>query len=181
VTTVIAYLAGLAALLFGVGVVVSARAVHTVLSLLGNILSLAVLFLVYDAQFLAFMEVAVYAGAILMLFLFVIALLAAGKEEDPAEYGPELPGQVAAGAGAAALLTAVLLAAFQMRELGVGAGHAILKGFGTVEQVGAGLFTTYLLPFELTAPVLLAAIVGVVVLSRGRGERSPAREEEGRG
>jgi NADH-quinone oxidoreductase subunit J len=165
----IAYLAGLAALAFGVAVVATRRAVHTTVALIGNILSLAVLFLTYQAQFMAFVEVAVYAGAILILFLFVIALLAAGKEENQDEYGPELPGQVAGGVGAALLTAAAILLAFKVHALNAAAAVAHLpKGYGSVQQVGAGLFTSYLLPFELTAPVLLAAIVGVVILARPR-------------
>lgn len=166
---VISWLAGIGALCFGVAVVTTRRSVHTVISLIGNILCLAVMFLTYQAQFMAFVEVAVYAGAILILFLFVIALLAAGKEEARDEYGPELPGQVAGGVGAAMLTASAILLAFKVHALGTAAAAALPKGYGTVEQVGAGLFSSYLLPFELTAPVLLAAIVGVVILARPRG------------
>jgi NADH-quinone oxidoreductase subunit J len=168
VISLISYLAGLAALASAVGVVTTRRSVHTAIALIGNILSLAVLFLVYDAQFMAFVLVAVYAGAILILFLFVIALLAAGKSEVEDEYGPELVGQVAAGAGLAILLAAVVLLALNLRSLGLAAGAALPAGFGSVQAVGAALFTSYLVPFELTAPVLLAAIIGVVVLARSR-------------
>ena len=165
----ISYLAGLGALCFGVAVVTTKRSVHTVVSLIGNILCLAVLFLTYQAQFMAFVEVAVYAGAILILFLFVIALLAAGREEERDEYGPELPGQVAGGVGAAMLTSAAILLAFKIHALGSAATASLPKGYGTVQQVGEALFSRYLLPFELTAPVLLAAIVGVVILARPRG------------
>jgi NADH-quinone oxidoreductase subunit J len=168
VISLISYLAGLAALASGVGVVTTRRSVHTAIALIGNILALAVLFLVFDAQFMAFVLVAVYAGAILILFLFVIALLAAGKSEVADEYGPELTGQVAAGAGLAILVVAVMLLAFNVRALGIAAGHAPPASFGLVASVGQALFTNYLVPFELTAPVLLAAIVGVVVLARAR-------------
>jgi NADH-quinone oxidoreductase subunit J len=176
VIALISYLAGLAALGFGVAVVATRRSVHTVVSLIGNILSLAVLFLTYQAQFMAFVEVAVYAGAILILFLFVIALLAAGKEEERDEYGPELAGQVAGAVGAAALTAAALLLALRVHAPRAAAAVAHLpKGYGTVQQVGAGLFGSYLLPFELTAPVLLAAIVGVVILARPHREGGEER------
>jgi NADH-quinone oxidoreductase subunit J len=175
VTETISYLAGAAALCFGVAVVGTQRSVHTVVSLIGNILSLAVLFLGYGAQFMAFVEVAVYAGAILILFLFVVALLAAGKDEQRDEYGPELPGQLVGAVGGALLLAAALLLAFRIHALDtMAAVSKVAVGYGTVEQVGRGLFTTYLLPFELTAPVLLAAIVGVVILAR---PRAPGGEE----
>lgn len=173
--TLISYLAGAAALAFGVAVVTTRRSVHTVVALIGNILSLAVLFLVYQAQFMAFVEVAVYSGAILILFLFVIALLAAGKEEVANEYGPELPGQLFGGAGAAALLAAAILVAFRLHALATAAAGVLPKGYGTVQSVGIGLFGGYLLPFELTAPVLLAAIVGVVVLAKPRTVREEAK------
>lgn len=165
----ISYLAGAAALCFGVAVVGTQRSVHTTVALIGNILSLAVLFLGYGAQFIAFVEVAVYAGAILILFLFVIALLAAGKDEEKDEYGPELPGQLVGAVGGALLAASALLLAFKIHALDTAAAAGkVAVGYGTVQQVGRALFTTYLLPFELTAPVLLAAIVGVVILARPR-------------
>lgn len=170
-TTLIAYLAAFGALAFGVGVVVTRQSVHTAISLLGNILCLAVLFLTYQAQFLAFVEVAVYAGAILILFLFVITMLAAGKDGGRDTYGAALPGQIAAGVGAAALTAIAILVAFFRMPVTVGAAHSLFKGYGTVQQIGIGLFTHDILPFELTAPVLLAAVVGVVILAREKHER----------
>ena len=170
-TEVISYLAGAAALCFGVAVVGTERSVHTVIALIGNILSLAVLFLGYGAEFMAFVEVAVYAGAILILFLFVIALLAAGKDEASDEYGPELPGQLVGAVGGALLVAAALLLGFKIHALATAAAATkVAVGYGTVQQIGHALFTTYLLPFELTAPVLLAAIVGVVILARPRAQ-----------
>ena len=170
-TETISYLAGAAALCFGVAVVGTGRSVHTVVALIGNILSLAVLFLGYGAQFIAFVEVAVYAGAILILFLFVISLLAAGKEEVADEYGPELPGQLVGAVGGAFLTAAAILLALRIHALDTAAAATRTAiGYGTVQQIGHALFTTYLLPFELTAPVLLAAIVGVVILARPRAE-----------
>lgn len=166
--SLISYVAGLSAIACAVGVVASKRSIHTAISLIGNILSLAVLFLVYDAQFMAFVLVAVYGGAVLILFLFVIALLAAGKTESEDEYGPELVGQVAGGTGLALLFATVLLIAFNLRPLGLAASVPSVPGFGSIQFVGQALFTTYLVPFELTAPILLSAIVGVVVLAGDR-------------
>ncbi len=184
-TTLIAYLAAVAALAFGVGVVVTRQSVHTALSLLGNILSLAVLFLTYQAQFLAFVEVAVYAGAILVLFLFVITMLAAGKEGGRDLYGPALPGQIVSGIGVAALSAAAILLAFFRSGFTQASSHALFKGYGTVQQIGIGLFTHDILAFELTAPVLLAAVVGVVILAREKHERPEHRtgepDESGKG
>lgn len=184
-TTFIAYLAALGALAFGVGVVTTRQSVHTAVSLLGNILCLAVLFLTYQAQFLAFMEVAVYAGAILILFLFVITMLAAGKEGGKDTYGKALPGQIAAGTGAAALTGIAILVAFFRSGHAAAPAQALFKGYGTVQQIGIGLFSHDILPFELTAPVLLAAIVGAVLLAREKHERpsiqdSPS-DEPGKG
>jgi NADH-quinone oxidoreductase subunit J len=148
------------ALAGGVGVIVSVRPVHSVLSLLVVLLSLSVDYLLLGAQFVAVLQVIIYAGAILVLFLFVIMLLAARRGEGPGAGAP-LPAPLALALCAA--LALVLLTAVW------GAGRpavAVPADFGSIQQVGRVLFRRYLLPFEAASIVLLIGMIGAVVLGK---------------
>jgi NADH-quinone oxidoreductase subunit J len=143
------------------GVVLLRRPVHVALSLLAHSVSLAALYLSMDAQFSAVAQTLIYSGAIVVLFLIVVALLPTGGSErtTPAK---ALSGIVVLVALGAALGTAVAAS---------GAALGLAKGAGfTVKQVGAPMFAELLLPFELTAPLLLAAIVAAISLWRRHGE-----------
>ena len=142
--------------------------VASALWLVVTLFALAALFVLLDAQFIGFMQVLVYAGAIMVLFLFVIMLLNLGRPGPSDMKGP-------VGGAVAALLAGTLL--LQLGVLGrTGPSDAIRLPEGTVaalqrEQgmVGAvarPLFDTYLIPFEITSILLLAAIVGAVVLAK---------------
>jgi NADH-quinone oxidoreductase subunit J len=159
--TAIFFIASLLALLGAVGVVLSRGAIASVLSLVLVMLALSVHFLLLSAQFLFAVQVIVYAGAVMVLFLFVIALLGPVRELS----SDRLPRQgllaVVFGAGFAVLLVSLL---GNLRYHA--AASANLDVFGTVEQVAVGLFTTYLYPFELTSLILLVAAVGAIYLSR---------------
>lgn len=148
------------ALVCGVNVVVRTHPISSALSLIGVMASLAVLYLLLGAQFIAAAQVLVYAGAIMVLFIFVLMLLNAGAEEK------------SRGAWMARLMGAPLLVAllailsfviFRMFPRSVGVTFGGFTG-GTVERVGHAIFTTYLLPFEITSILVLIAIVGAVVL-----------------
>ncbi len=155
----------------GVGVITSARPVHSALSLLAVLLSLAVTYLLLIAQFVAMLQVIIYAGAIVVLFLFVIMLLHARSGEPLHQ---KLPRQqplalVFGGAFLAALLFG-----------GLGAARPFAappEEFGTAQQVGAALFVEFLLPFELASVILLVGIVAAVVLA---SREAPGRRKEGR-
>ena len=146
------------------GVVIAKTPVHSVISLVVNILALAALYLSLHAEFMALIQVIIYAGAIMILFLFVIALLTARK--DPVERSEgKLEGQRELGV-LAAIAGAVLMIAV---ALSAGLGRSVSKeelaaGFGSVAAFGRELLTTHILSFELTAFVLMAAVIGVVVL-----------------
>jgi len=159
--TAIFFIASLLALLGAVGVVLSRGAIASVLSLVLVMLALSVHFLLLSAQFLFAVQVIVYAGAVMVLFLFVIALLGPVRELS----SDRLPRQgllaVIFGAGFAVLLVSLL---GNLRYHA--AANSNLDVFGTVEQVAVGLFTTYLYPFELTSLILLVAAVGAIYLSR---------------
>lgn len=154
-------LAAIGALAGGVGVIASRLPVHSALSLLLVLGSLAVTYLLLAAQFIAVVQVIVYAGAIIVLFLFVIMLLRGQLGETSPT---TLPWQAPVGVVlAAAFLTVVLL------TLRVGASPGavpISAEFGTAQTVGRVLFTTFLLPFELASVILLVGIIAAVVIGR---------------
>jgi NADH-quinone oxidoreductase subunit J len=166
------------AVLGGLGVVASRQPIRSVLSLVAVMLALSVIFLELSAQFVFAVQVIVYAGAVMVLFLFVVALLGPMRERPGArlrfQWGLSVVIALVFGGFVYALLQGI---GFRAPDAGVDIGT-----LGTVEQIGAGLFTTYLYPFELTSILLLVAAVGAIYLSRGGRTASEVhrREEEDR-
>ena len=162
------------ALAGGAGVIVSRRPVHSALGLLLVLLSLAVDYLLLGAQFIAAAQVIIYAGAIVVLFVFIIMLLPqAGDDEIK-------PGAFAGlwGAGGPALLVlgallAAGLVALVARPYGVA---ALPPSFGAIQDVGRALFGRYLLPFEAASLVLLVGMIGAVALGRRLTPRASLSE-----
>jgi len=145
------------------GLVLRRNAIHGALFLVMNLGCVAALYLMLGAEFLAAAQIIVYAGAIMVLFVFAIMVLIPGKEEtgpDPRKAWRLL----AAPLGGALLLELVLLVA--SRTAAPAATGATASG--SVATIGRLLFTDYLLPFELTSVLLLAAMVGVLLLARSR-------------
>jgi NADH-quinone oxidoreductase subunit J len=132
--------------------------------------SLAALFIILGAQFIGAIQVLVYAGAIMVLFLFVIMLLNLGRGE-PTDLPGRLGGAIMLGVGTvlAVELWAVtrIVPAGEIR-LPAGALEDIVEQDGAVGAISAPLFGDYLVPFEITSVLLLAAIVGAVVLAKRR-------------
>jgi NADH-quinone oxidoreductase subunit J len=158
------------------GVIFLRNPVHSALSLVMTLFGVAVLFVAQEAHFLAAVQVIVYAGAIVVLFLFVIMLLGVDREE--AVEVEELKGQrpLAVGIGVLVLLLVILLARANQWATGTPAarGHAGVAGAENVELLGRSIFTDFLLPFEVTAVLLVIAVVGAVVLAR----RAPKLKED---
>jgi NADH-quinone oxidoreductase subunit J len=159
-----------------VGVVTLRQPVHAALSLVVTLLALAVTYVTLQAHFLAVIQVIVYAGAIMVLFLFVIMLLNVEGQAPPPHlrWLPPL-------AFATALLVAagIAVTAFVDRApLPAAARVSALQG-GSAEQVGTLLFSHYVLAFQLVGVLLLAGIVGAVSLAQrgSRGDASGARSE----
>jgi NADH-quinone oxidoreductase subunit J len=152
------------ALAGGLGVVASVRAIHSALALLLVLCSLAGLYLLLGAQFIAALQVIVYAGAIVVLFLFVIMLLHMATGE-PAARGLR-PWRAGAALAAAFFLAGVLFAALRVPALADSAPSPP-QDFGSAQAVGRLLFTRFLLPFELASVVLLVGIIAAVVLAKG--------------
>ncbi|MHB1841967.1 MAG: NADH-quinone oxidoreductase subunit J family protein [Sulfobacillus sp.] len=163
----IAILAGVLCLFMGVVVISAKNPMHAVIALVANFVGLGVLFLLLHAEFLAVIEVIVYAGAVMVLFLFVVALLMAGTRAPQESRGKNLPGQVPLALAATGVFAALVVFALAVRTVLV-APPPSTTDFGSITNFGRALFTTYLLPFELTALVLLAAVIGVVFLARER-------------
>jgi NADH-quinone oxidoreductase subunit J len=139
--------------------------IHSALSLVVVMMSLAVLYWSLGAEFLAAAQVIVYSGAIMVLFIFVIMLLNAGKEQrtraSRAAYTVGIPG----AAAIFCLLSFVFLSergALGASNIGGDLGNAV----DNIAQVSAMLFTRQLLPFEVTSVLILVAILGAVVLAR---------------
>jgi NADH-quinone oxidoreductase subunit J len=141
------------------GLVLKKNPIHGALFLVVNLGCVAVFYLTLGAEFLAAAQVIVYAGAIMVLFVFAIMVLIPGKEETGPD--PRRSTRVLALPVGALLFVqlAVILAARR-------APIAPVKVGGGVESLGTLLFTDYLFPFELTSVLLLAAMVGVLVLAR---------------
>lgn len=146
-----------------VGMLISRNAVHSALFLILNFTTLAVLYVVLNAPFIAMVQITVYAGAIMVLFLFVIMLL--GVEKLAGVSGKGGWQGVLAG-----LLAAALIVAFSAALLpkGVSGGSGFIESGPTA--LGLRLFEAYIFPFEVTGVLLLAAMIGVVVMGRKRKE-----------
>jgi NADH-quinone oxidoreductase subunit J len=151
-------LLGAAAVAAALGVISAKNPVHCVLWLIAHLAATAAIFLTLSAEFLALVEILVNAGAVMVLFLFVISLLGPSKESE----GLLVPRRESVGAWIAALVFIGALVAVSRSPSGAG---SLPAGFGSVEAVGAALFGPQLLPFELMALALLVAVVSVVTLA----------------
>lgn len=172
-----------AAVLVGAfGVIFSRNPVHAALMLVMTLFGVAVLFVAQEAHFLAAVQVIVYAGAIVVLFLFVIMLLGVDREENLRVEPLRAQRPLAFLLGALVLVMIVLLARAQQWVSGVAStGGAALGEGENIEKLGRSLFTTYLLPFEITGVLLVIAVVGAVVLVRQpAGEPDESEEPDTR-
>jgi NADH-quinone oxidoreductase subunit J len=150
------------AVLCGINLIVQTHPISSALSLIGVMGSLAVLYLLLGGEFIAAAQLIVYAGAIMVLFVFVIMLLNAGSERKVAKttyarwFGVPLLG-VFVG------LVAFIIQAMLPKSEGVQFGR--FTG-GSAQAVGLKIFTEYLLPFEVTSILILIALLGAIVLAR---------------
>jgi NADH-quinone oxidoreductase subunit J len=150
------------------GVVTSENPVHCALSLVGTLFGIAVLFIAQDAEFLAAVQIIVYAGAIVVMFLFVIMLLGVDRTDD-VRVDPltgQRPAAVVAGAALLLGLTAVIVFGTISGERSTGAASD--GATPNVVQIARLLFTDHLWAFEITSVLLVIAVVGAVVLARHR-------------
>jgi NADH-quinone oxidoreductase subunit J len=160
------FITALIAIVGGIAMLLSRNAVHSALFLLMNFVAIAVLFLLLQSPFLFAIQMTVYAGAIMVLFLFVMMLLGAEKVEDtPDRIAWQRPLAIVLGLG---LLVVAGIAGFTGPTVAPPSGPEA-AAFGDPAELGRLLFTDFLLPFQVTGVILLVAVVGVVVLNqRGR-------------
>jgi NADH-quinone oxidoreductase subunit J len=160
------------ALVGAFGVILARNPVHNALFLLLTLVTMSVFFLQQHAQLVAIIQIVVYASAIVVLFLFVITLLGVDDEESLHDPRP-FQRPAAVGLGALLLVQVVVLAGRHWVT-----GEASARGAlddprsGNVEALARSLFTDFLWPFELTAALLVIAVVGGVVLARRSGQRA---------
>lgn len=173
------YILALILIASAIFVITAKKAVYSVVGLLVHFAALAVMYLSLSAEFLAVIQIIVYSGAILMLFVFVIALLSSGVASF--SVGPDRLPKIAGPA----LFAVIVILGFSVYAVGHmpaaavhgAAAAASVAGavgapgvFGSVADFGKALFTTDLLPFEMTAFILMVAVIGVILLA---GESAP--------
>ena len=169
------FLAAIGALAGAIGTVTLRNPFYTVLALVVHLLSLAALFLLLRAEFLAAAQVIVYVGAVMVLYLFVVAYV--GGADDPIR-----PAGSPGLRWVSALFAIVLFAELSIAILGTGLsvlgeeGSGWFEGYGTPAAIGELLLTEFLLAFEVASILLLVAAVGAVVLARRRSGLEDPRE-----
>jgi NADH:ubiquinone oxidoreductase subunit 6 (subunit J) len=176
VSAVLFFIAAIGALTGAIGVVLLRNPFYSVLSLVVHLIALAALFLLLRAEFVAAAQVVVYAGAVMVLYVFVVSYIGGGDEPLTRVAGAlKVLGPVFALALAIELCIAVLGSALKGIS---GKGAPYVPGFGTPRNIGTLFLTKYLLPFELASLLLLVAAVGAVVLARRRrGLEEPPDEQ----
>ncbi len=178
--TILFILLGAIAIAAAVGMLTSTNAVHAALFLVVNFLCVALFYLGLNAPFLAMVQVTVYAGAIMVLFLFVIMLLGADRVQIVTRLKGQVPLTVIFAVLFIVLTGAIVLSPMIGLNLGtptpvespVGPG-----GFGSPASVGEVLFTHYLLPFQMVGILLLIAMIGAIVLTREAGVSQRRRRD----
>jgi NADH-quinone oxidoreductase subunit J len=163
-SAILFFIAAIGAIAGALGVVMLRNPFYAVLALAAHLVSLAGLFLLLRAEFVAFAQVIVYAGAVMVLYVFVVAYVGGG-ESLPSGAVLRVLGPLFAIALAITLCIAMLGSALKGIK---GHGAPYVSGFGTPAHIGTLLLTKYLFPFEAASILLLVAAVGAVVLARRR-------------
>ncbi|MGH2914212.1 MAG: NADH-quinone oxidoreductase subunit J family protein [Solirubrobacteraceae bacterium] len=174
-SAVLFFIAAIGALAGAIGVVTLRNPFYNVLALVCHLIALAALFLLLRAEFVAAAQVVVYAGAVMVLYVFVVAYVGGADEPLHRHGGAARTLAPLFGLAIAAELVIAMLGTGLKGVTGKGAPY--LPGFGTPEQIGRLFLTTYLLPFEVASLLLLVAAIGAVVLARRRRGLEPSKEE----
>jgi NADH-quinone oxidoreductase subunit J len=168
-SSVLFFVAGIGAIAGAIGVVTVRNPFYSVLALVFHLLSLAALFLLLRAEFVAAAQVIVYAGAVMVLYVFVVAYVGGADEPLRPHSGPGLRWAAIVFAGALFVELCVAFLGSSLKGISHAGSTHYAVGFGTPQQIGQLLLTKFLLPFELASFLLLIAAVGAVVLARRRG------------
>ncbi|MFM8383044.1 MAG: NADH-quinone oxidoreductase subunit J [Actinomycetota bacterium] len=174
---VVFVLAAAMILVGAVGVIVRSHPVHAALSLILTLFGVAVLFVAQEAHFLAAVQVIVYAGAIVVLFLFVIMLLGVDRTENLSTepFKIQRPLALVVGVGVVGLVIASVVTARQVvarRDTGLLEADVTGDNDSNIRQVARSIFSDYVVAFEITSILLVVAVVGTVLLTRRAKARS---------
>jgi NADH-quinone oxidoreductase subunit J len=167
-------LIGAVSLAGAVGVVASRQPVHSALFLLTNFVTLAVMYIMLDAQFLAAAQVIIYAGGIVILILFVIMLIGG----DRIDGGSQRIWFPYAGILLGVTLISIMIYSFASGAFETRPTGTVVQG-GVPEALGMALFTRYILPFEMVAILLLVALIGALLLARRPQDQAREVKDEG--
>jgi NADH-quinone oxidoreductase subunit J len=160
---IVVFALGVTAVLAAFGVILCASPIYCALYLIGNMICLALLFLLFNAEFIAAVQIIVYAGAVMILFLFIIALLGGKKEiSEPSVQ------RSSAFTFVILLFCELLLAAAvkPTRPITGDLAPDVINAIGSAKAVGIELFSRHLIPFELASILLLIATVGIICLAK---------------
>ncbi len=162
ITQILFWFLSVVAIFSALMVITSKNPVYSVLWLIVTFFAISGHYILMNAQFLAIVNIIVYAGAIMVLFLFVIMLMNLNKETEPQKNRwLKMAGAVAGGC-----LLLVLVAA--LKDTGIKQQQALVNegGIGLIKNLGKELFTTYVVPFEISSVLFLSAMVGAVVIGK---------------
>ena len=157
------------AIITAVSMLLSRNAVYSAMFLVLNFITVAVIYLLLNAAFIAMVQVTVYAGAIMVLFLFVIMLLGAEKAAKGESLSWQPP--LAILLGGALLMEFAYILFVRQPDL-ISSVESVTKKFGSPESIGDLLFDRYLVPFEITSILLLVAMIGAIIITH-RGKKEP--------
>ena len=163
VTQILFWVLSVAALVSAIMVVASKNPVHSILFLIITFFAISGHYILLNAQFLAIVNIIVYAGAIMVLFLFVVMLMNLNSDSEPPQKNKYiLYGGTIAGASLLLVLVAALKqAAVTNQVVEINSGNV-----GLIENLGKILFTDYVFPFEISSVLFLSAMIGAVVISK---------------
>ncbi len=162
ITQILFWFLSVVAIFSALMVITSKNPVYSVLWLIVTFFSISGHYILLNAQFLAIVNIIVYAGAIMVLFLFVIMLMNLNKESEPQKNRwLKMAGAVAGGCLLLVLVAALKDTDIKQQQALVNAG-----GIGLIKNLGKELFTTYVVPFEISSVLFLSAMVGAVVIGK---------------
>lgn len=158
------WILGFVLILSSLGVILAAKPVHASLSFLLSLVALAALYLQLSAQFIAAMQILVYAGAILVIFIFVIVLFQDAHEEL-SKYKPQSTFLLLL-LGALGLVGSFILIGYQLLRDQFSVADALPQDFGTVQALGKALYIDFFFPFEAVTFLFLIAVVGALYIGK---------------
>jgi NADH-quinone oxidoreductase subunit J len=176
VEKVVFIIAAIGSVLSAVWMVFGENTVHSALALVANFFTLSVFYVLLEAHFLAVVQIIVYAGAIMVLFLFVIMLLGVDRRDQYRETIPfQFPLAILFSGGLLGVLIFTIRAAFDKASF---AGLSQANTSGNTQGLGRLLFTHYLFPFEVTSLLLIVAAIGAMVIGKRRSAAETQPEDE---